>query len=168
MERTAAARPRRPGSCRSALLDGDERHVLRLGALRAVGGLELHLRALGERLVALADYRAVVDEHVLAAFVGGDEPVPLVGVEPLDGSGCHRKNTSSTAQERAEEARRAHPVLAQSYPQGTRPSVGLSTGGGDRPSRRSGVRSAGRRSMRGTAAAASRSADSSSGAYTAV
>ena len=46
-------------------------------------------RALGERLVAVADDRAVVDEHVLAAVVRGDEPVTLGVVEPLHGSCCH-------------------------------------------------------------------------------
>src|SRR5581483_9991444 len=105
----------------------DELDALRLGALRTLGCLELHLRVLREGLVALAEDRAVVNEQVLAAFIRGDESVPLVGVEPLDGSGCHRKNTSSTAQERAEEARRAHPVLAQvvrtGYQPESRPSV---------------------------------------------
>src|SRR5438105_14492486 len=105
---------RAPPGCPPARLSAlRDRDALGFWAFRALGGLVLHLRVLGERLVALADDRAVVDEEVLAAFVGGDEPVPLLRVEPLDGSGCHRKNTSSTAQERAEEARRAHPVLAQ-------------------------------------------------------
>src|SRR5690348_16976561 len=47
----------------------------------------------------------MVDEHVLAAISGGDEPIPLRIVEPLHGSGCHT-NTSSTTKERAEAARR--------------------------------------------------------------
>src|SRR5438477_12097095 len=63
--------------------------VLRLRALGALLGLVLHLRVLREGLVALADDRAVVDEQVLAAVVGRDEAIALVGVEPLDGSGCH-------------------------------------------------------------------------------
>src|SRR6476646_3234051 len=71
-------------------LGGHERDARRLGTLRALSGLELHLRVLGERLVALADDCAVVDEQVLAAVVGDNEPIPLVGVEPLHGSGCHR------------------------------------------------------------------------------
>src|SRR5438874_6232246 len=73
------------------MLGGDERDALGLGALRALGRLELDPCALGERLVTLAYDRAVMDEEVLAAFVRGDEPVPLVGVEPLHGSGCHEK-----------------------------------------------------------------------------
>src|SRR5581483_3015137 len=93
----------RPDS-RDASSGADERDALRLGALRTLGCLELHLRALVEGLVALADDRAVVDEKILAAVVRSDESVPLVGVEPLHGSGCHRKNTSSAARERAEEA----------------------------------------------------------------
>src|SRR5215212_1785487 len=79
----------------SAVLGGGE-DVLRLGALLPLGGLELDLRALGERLEAVACDRAVVDEQVLAALVGGDEPIALRVVEPLDGSGCHIQNTSST------------------------------------------------------------------------
>src|SRR5437762_3211533 len=111
--RQSGGRPIVDPAAALARLGRRERDVFGLRALRALGGLELHLRALGERLVALADDRAVVDEQVLTALVGGDEPVPLVGVEPLHGSSCHKKNTSSTAQERAEEAQRAHPVLAQ-------------------------------------------------------
>src|SRR3954469_11078734 len=104
----------------SRTLAGDERDVLRLGALRPFGGVVLHLRVLVEGLVALADDRAVMNEKILAAaFVGDDEPVPLVGVEPLYGSGCHRCNTSFTALERAEKARTAHPgtrsVVATAY-----------------------------------------------------
>src|SRR2546423_3729618 len=76
----------------AAMLCRRERDALRLGALRTLGCLELHLRVLVERLVALADDRAVVNEQVLAASVGGDESVPLVGVEPLDGSCCHKKH----------------------------------------------------------------------------
>src|SRR5690349_20193331 len=67
----------------------DRRHVGRLRALRALLRLVLHPRVLGERLVPLADDRGVVDEQVLAAVVGRDEPIPLVRVEPLHGSGGH-------------------------------------------------------------------------------
>src|SRR3954453_22673735 len=85
-------RMERPPPCRDRAAAADllrKRDACRLGALRALCGLELHLRALGQRLVALADDRAVVDEQVLTAYVGGDEPVPLVGVKPLHGSSCH-------------------------------------------------------------------------------
>src|SRR5581483_2325958 len=74
-------------------LDGDD--ALRLGALRPLDRVELHLRALGERLEAGPRDRRMVDEHVLATVSRGDEPIPLRVVEPLDGSGCHT-NTSST------------------------------------------------------------------------
>src|SRR3989440_818625 len=72
-------------------LRGRRRDVRRLRPLLALFGLVLHLRVLSERLVALADDRAVMNEQILAAVIGGDEPIPLVGVEPLHGSGCHRK-----------------------------------------------------------------------------
>src|SRR4029453_14734289 len=88
--RTSSRRPpdRRPGIRLPALVRG-ESDVLRLPPLLALGGLEQHLRVLAERHVALAADRAVVDVQVLAAFIGDDEPVPLVGVEPLHGPGCH-------------------------------------------------------------------------------
>src|SRR5216683_7323282 len=54
-----------------------EHDALRLGALRPIGCVVLHLRAFGERLVALTRDGAVVDEDVLAAFVRGDEAIPL-------------------------------------------------------------------------------------------
>src|SRR5205823_14557259 len=76
---------------------GRKRDVRRLRPLVALLGLELHLRVLSERLVALADDRAVMNEQILAAAVGGDEPVSLVGVEPLHGSGCHRCSISSAS-----------------------------------------------------------------------
>src|SRR5438067_8415815 len=87
-ERAAAAGPVRSRSRHPRLL-ADEHDALRLGAFRALRGLELHLRVLGERLVALADDRAVMDEQILAALIGDDEAVPLLVVEPLHGSGCH-------------------------------------------------------------------------------
>src|SRR5665647_2628812 len=68
-----------------------ERNVLGLRAFCALGLFELDLRALSEGLVAIAADGAEMDEHVLATGVGGDEAIPLCIVEPLDGSGCHRK-----------------------------------------------------------------------------
>src|SRR4051812_14506220 len=78
---------RRP-DLRARELRGDG-HVCGLRALLALLGLELDLRALGERPVAAALDRAEVHEQVLPAVVRRDEPVTLVCVEPLDGSGCH-------------------------------------------------------------------------------
>src|ERR1041384_8464707 len=57
--------------------------ALRLGTLRPVDRLELHLRALRKRLEALACNRRMVDEQVLATIGRGDEPIPLRVVEPL-------------------------------------------------------------------------------------
>src|SRR5712691_10350074 len=62
-------------------LGRDRDDVRRLGALRALAGLELDLRTLGERLEAAAANRRVVDEHVLSAVLGLDEAVALGVVE---------------------------------------------------------------------------------------
>jgi hypothetical protein len=51
-------------------LGGRFGHVRRLRAFLALADLELHLCVLGQRFVALADDRAVVDEQVLPAVVG--------------------------------------------------------------------------------------------------
>src|SRR5262249_25438249 len=50
--------------------------------------LELHLRALGEGLEALAGDAGVMDEEILRPVVGGDEAIPLLVAEPLHGAGC--------------------------------------------------------------------------------
>src|SRR5689334_9198651 len=68
-------------------LDGLD--VGRRGTLRALLGLEAHLRALGERPEAAALDRAVMYEHVLAGVIRRDEAEALVVGEPLHGSGCH-------------------------------------------------------------------------------
>jgi len=70
----------------SSLLRND---VDRLGALLALARLVLDLGTLGQRLEAVAGDVRVMHEEILAAVLGGDEPVSLGIVEPLDGSGCH-------------------------------------------------------------------------------
>src|SRR5579862_1878614 len=83
-------RARRPAALNCPALELRENGDVRgLRALLALLGLELDLRALGERPVAAALDRAEVHEQVLTAVVRRDEPVTLVCVEPLDGSGCH-------------------------------------------------------------------------------
>src|SRR5262245_6515638 len=67
----------------------DRLHAGRGRALRALLGLVLHLRALVERAVAVALDRAEMDEDIVRAIVGCDEPVALVIAEPLHGSGRH-------------------------------------------------------------------------------
>src|SRR6516165_513434 len=91
--RRSAIRPPRP---RAGLDDYDG---LRLGALRALLGLELHLRTLGQRLEALTADRAEMHEHVLAAITRSDEPKALRVVEPLHGSGCHTNTSPHPTQE---------------------------------------------------------------------
>src|SRR5262249_61348161 len=73
----------------------DERDGPRLRTVLAVFGLELDLRALKQRLEALAADRAEVHEHVLAAITRSDEAKALRLVEPLHGSGCHKKHLPS-------------------------------------------------------------------------
>src|SRR5436305_15051896 len=66
--------------------------LLNVGGLRALGaslGLVGHARALGQRLEAISEHRRVMDEEVLSGFIGRDESVPLVVVEPLHGSLGH-------------------------------------------------------------------------------
>jgi steroid delta-isomerase-like uncharacterized protein len=67
----------------------DRLYVDGLRALVARLGLVRDLRALGERLVAVADDAGVVDEEILPALVGRDEAEALLVAEPLHGSGCH-------------------------------------------------------------------------------
>src|SRR5205823_2382206 len=81
----------------------DRHDVGRLGALLPLAGLELDPGALVQRLVALARDLREMDEQVLAALVGGDEPIALRSVEPLHGTGSH-VHTSLTTHERVEKA----------------------------------------------------------------
>src|SRR4029453_5213668 len=74
-------------------------------ALLALAGLVLDPGPFVEGLVALAGDLREVDEQVLAALVGRDEPVALRSVEPLDGTGSH-VNTSLTTHERVEKRRK--------------------------------------------------------------
>src|SRR6478736_424685 len=62
--------------------------VLRLFALTTGGNVKLDALTLFERAVAVALDRGEVDEHVVPALAR-DEAETLVGVEPLDGAGCH-------------------------------------------------------------------------------
>src|ERR1700749_2035742 len=79
----AGASTRRP-KCLAENVD-----VRSLRALVALLSLVLDLRAFVQRAVPASLNRAEVDEEILAALIGSDEPVPLVRVEPLDSSGCH-------------------------------------------------------------------------------
>src|ERR1700733_14006306 len=59
------------------------------GALGALLGVVAHLRALGQRLEAVALDRTVMYEQILAGVIGRDEPEALLIAEPLHGSCCH-------------------------------------------------------------------------------
>src|SRR3954453_13228945 len=63
--------------------------VDRLRALVAGLRLVLDPGALGERAIAVRLDAAVVDEQVLRAFIGRDEPEALLVAEPLNGASCH-------------------------------------------------------------------------------
>src|SRR5690242_3577985 len=68
------------------------RGLLNARSSRALGaflGLVAHLGTLREGLEALAKDGAVMDEDVLRAVIGRDEPVALVVAEPLDCSSRH-------------------------------------------------------------------------------
>jgi len=78
--------------------------VDRLGALGALALLELDASALGEALEAIAGDVAVVHEEILRALLRGDEAVPLAVVEPLNGSGCHRKTPPLLLHEQVRKA----------------------------------------------------------------
>src|SRR5881628_1578878 len=78
------ARTGGPGITRSDWAD-----VLRLGALGALGHVELDLLVLVESLVTLHVDRRVVHEDVVAAVLLRDEAETLLGVEPLHGALSH-------------------------------------------------------------------------------
>src|SRR6476661_2486193 len=67
----------------------DDRDVRGLRALVAILSFVRDLRTFVERLVPAALNRAEVHEEVLPTLVGRNEAVPLLRVEPFDGSGCH-------------------------------------------------------------------------------
>src|SRR5262245_28519307 len=64
-------------------------NVYRAGAFVSGLGLVRDLGALIERAKAVAGDRALVDEQVLRAVIGGDEAEALLVAEPLHGSTGH-------------------------------------------------------------------------------
>src|SRR5947209_2852984 len=79
---------RRPPSIVRHRRRSENSNGLRLIPLGTLRHLELDVLTLLERLVTRAFDGRVVHEKVRAAFTG-DEPVALLGVEPLDGTGRH-------------------------------------------------------------------------------
>src|SRR3954452_23761942 len=89
-QRAAMTEGPRTGLPDPASSDGSDLLNVRCGrALLALLLVVAHLRALGERLEAAALDRGVMDEKILAAFIGRDEAEALVVVEPLNGACCH-------------------------------------------------------------------------------
>lgn len=76
-------------SCANRAADLDRLDVRGRRALGTLLGLVAHLRALGQRLVAVALDCAVVYEQILAGVIGRDESEALLIAEPFDGSCCH-------------------------------------------------------------------------------
>src|SRR4051794_21536185 len=124
----------RPGP--DVVLDDPDGRSLR--ALGALLGLELDVRALGQRLEAVATDRAEMNENVLPAVSRRDEPEALGVVEPLHGSGCHRNTPPHTQSKNGQRRRRTRnrhslevpPSVAAGRPQMPSP-------GPDSPSTRS-------------------------------
>src|SRR2546428_7885897 len=67
----------------------DRPNSRRLRTLLALRHGVLHFLPLGEGLVPVTLDAAVVHENVFRAVFRGDEPVPLLAVEPLHGPCCH-------------------------------------------------------------------------------
>src|SRR5438445_8582763 len=86
-------RPERLGPARRqrhhAQMTLSQLDVRGLGSLVAYFGVVGDLCAVGERAIAIADDRAVMDEQVVGLIIGCDEAKSLVVAEPLDGSGSH-------------------------------------------------------------------------------
>src|SRR3954469_10385447 len=80
-----------PPEGRGAFVEGKLGELDRcgLGALLALGHLELHALALFKAAVSGGLDGRVVGEQILRSVVGGDEAETLFGVEPLDGSSGH-------------------------------------------------------------------------------
>src|SRR5262245_35546232 len=76
-----------------------ELNVCCLRPLLPLRHLERNFRALIQRLEAAASDGREVDEQIVAAFIGGNEAVSLLGAEPLDGSGCHEHTPPLAAHE---------------------------------------------------------------------
>src|SRR4029450_481092 len=89
------------------LWSGERSHVDGLGALLALGDVELDSFALVQRATVLDG--AGVHEHVVAGL-GFDEAVALVGVEPLDGANGHPACPPSVSSEVSTHRRQAAPA----------------------------------------------------------
>src|SRR5699024_8871549 len=72
-----------------------------LRALLALAHLEAHALVLVQAAEAAGVDLRVVDEHVRAAVIGGDEAEALFGVEPLHGAFSHSDSSYSVDQNAA-------------------------------------------------------------------
>ena len=88
-EKHEAAAPKGSGRAEDHVILAVQGDVGRLWALGALLHVVLNLVALVQRAVARGVDSGEVSEDVGGALVGLDEAVALVGVEPLNGAGCH-------------------------------------------------------------------------------
>src|SRR6202008_477487 len=95
------SRPRRRNA-RASARDDD---VRRLRTLVTLLRLVLHLRTPRQRLVPVTLDRGEMNEQILPAISRSDESVPLIAVDPLHSSGCH-KQTPPLATYRTGQRRR--------------------------------------------------------------
>ena len=117
-DRTAEGPARRTGRGLRRRLGGpgsDGADLVGLRALGALGDLELDPLGLVERAVALVVDGGVVNEHVGAAAVLGDETEALLSVEPLHGALCHGGNSFFDSQWSPHLARPRLPHYPHNY-----------------------------------------------------
>src|SRR5262245_38265592 len=92
-------------------------HGFGLGAFRSLHDLELHAVALIQRAEPAALDGRVMDKYV-GAIILGNKPIPLLIVEPFDGTSCHVGHPPDMGERYAAFAarRRLKTALASVYP----------------------------------------------------
>lgn len=85
----------------------DSANLNRLGALLALLNLELHPLSFVQGAVSRHLDLRLVDEEVLGAVIGDDEPEPLIAVEPLHNSCTHCSSHFGFTRQRQPESEEA-------------------------------------------------------------